>query len=637
MQSNHNTKLNTAGLNKAESENTLTQAVAHVDTHIEAHIDSHLGKSKAVLVDATNPKAEQLPISGVLEVFAGQVSDKGRKPDNEDAIGIKIPTGLMLTTKGIVSVISDGVSAAEGGAKASAISVSNFIADYYSTPESWSVLTSSTRVLTALNRWLYGLGQDYRDARKGYVCTFSALVFKSCSAHMLHVGDSRIYRFRQGQLVKLSRDHSTSVNDFTSYLTRALGMDVNLEVDYKQFNIEVGDLYLMTTDGIHDVVTDHELAKSLSNFQQSNPTLSDNSCEIFCQKLLDKAFELESKDNLSAQLIGVKQLPTQAIDDVYRKLSSRPFPPPMAVGMKLDDYEVTKVLHQSQRSQVYIVKNKLGEERCMKTPSVNYIDDAAYIERFMLESWIGHRINNQHVVKVVDHHVNKSALYYLTEYLEGLSLADWMEQHQRGPVEDVLLLLKQVETGIRAFHRKETLHQDLKPDNIYLTRDGVVKIIDFGACHIKGIAEINTPLKRDKILGTADYTSPEVILGYQSDGRADLFSFAVIAYEMLAGEQPFKGQLAKCHSRNDFLKLTYIPVYATNPMVPEWMDKALQKALSVEPSLRFADTNEFIHALTTPSQTDSKTFIPFIQRNPIKFWQTMCAILLLWCFYLLLG
>lgn len=614
------------------------QALSHVtnkghDKETDVEQDIILSSSDTGLT-LPNNKQEQLPISGALEVHAGQYSDKGRKSENEDAIGIKIPTGLMLTTKGIVSVISDGVSAAEGGAKASAISVSNFIADYYSTPESWSVLTSSTRVLTALNRWLYGLGQDYRDARKGYVCTFSALVFKSCSAHMLHAGDSRIYRFRQGELVKITRDHSTSVNEYTSYLTRALGMDVNLEVDYKQLNLEVGDLYLLTTDGVHDVLTDHELKKMLAVFQENNITISDQACEHFCQQLTDKAFKFDSKDNLSAQLISVSQLPTQAIDDVYHKLASRPFPPPMEVGMRLDDYEIIKVIHQSQRSQVYVVKNSQGEVRCMKTPSVNYIDDGAYIERFMLESWIGHRINSQHVVKVVDHHLNKSALYYLTEYLEGLSLADWMAQHQRGPVEDVLQLLKQIETGIRAFHRKETLHQDLKPDNIFITREGVVKIIDFGACHIKGIAEITTPLKRDQILGTADYTSPEVILGYQADGRADLFSFAVIAYEMLAGEQPFKGQLAKCHQRSDFLKLNYVPVFKTNPMVPEWMDTALEKALSIEPSFRFVDTNEFIHALTTPAKAKPKTTIPFIERNPVKFWQTVSVILLIWSLYL---
>ena len=99
---------------------------------------------------------DTLPFATSLQLVVGQASEKGHKSQNEDAIGIRIPSGVSLMTKGIVSVISDGVSTAEGGAQASAISVSNFLADYYSTPDSWSVQTSSAKVLTALNRWLYG-------------------------------------------------------------------------------------------------------------------------------------------------------------------------------------------------------------------------------------------------------------------------------------------------------------------------------------------------------------------------------------------------------------------------------------------------------------------------------------------------
>ncbi|GGP83536.1 bifunctional protein-serine/threonine kinase/phosphatase [Shewanella ulleungensis] len=573
---------------------------------------------------------DTLPFATSLQLVVGQASEKGHKSQNEDAIGIRIPSGVSLMTKGIVSVISDGVSTAEGGAQASAISVSNFLADYYSTPDSWSVQTSSAKVLTALNRWLYGLGQDYRDARRGFVCTFSALVFKSCTVHMLHVGDSRVYRFRRGELSQLSHDHSTKINSSHQYLTRALGMDVKLDVDYKALTVEQDDLYLLTTDGIHDQFTEFELLQKISSFYQLHPQLSDDLCEQFCHKLIKKAFELGSKDNLSAQLLCVQQLPKQAIDDVYHHLSQRPFPPPLSVGMKLDGYQVTHIIHQSQRSQVYRVENNQQQAFCMKTPSVNYIDDAAYIERFMLESWIGQRINSTHVVKVVEQHKPKSALYYLTEYLTGVSLAQWLVQHKKAPVEDVLLLLKQIELGVRAFHRRETLHQDLKPDNIFITRDGVVKIIDFGSCYIKGVAEISTPLTRDHILGTADYTAPEVILGFQADGRADLFSLAVIAYEMLAGESPFKGKLSKCNTRQAFSRLEYVNVHQLNPMVPIWIDQALKKALSIEPNLRQADTCEFIHQLTTASaQQRPKHFVPLINRNPVRFWQATSIVLLL--------
>ncbi|WP_350431149.1 bifunctional protein-serine/threonine kinase/phosphatase [Shewanella sp. H8] len=584
-------------------------------------------KSLEKTLDSTD---DMFPFAATLQLVVGQASEKGRKLQNEDAIGIRIPSGISLMSKGVVSVISDGVSTAEGGAHASAISVSNFLADYYSTPETWSVQTSSTKVLTALNRWLYGLGQDYRDARRGFVCTFSALVFKSCSVHMLHVGDSRIYRFRRGELLQLSHDHSANISSSNQYLTRALGMDVKLDVDYKTLSVEVGDLYLMTTDGVHDQFTEFVIHQELSEFCQSYPLLTDDLCEQFCQSLIRKAFDSGSKDNLSAQLLSVSQLPQQAIDDVYHSLSQQPFPPPLSEGMKLDGYRVTHIIHQSQRSQVYRVVNELDQVFCMKTPSVNYLDDAAYIERFMLESWTGQRINSAHVVKVVEQQKTKSALYYLTEFLSGISLAEWLTQHKKAPVEEVLLLLKQIELGIRAFHRRETLHQDLKPDNIFITREGVVKIIDFGSCYIKGIAEISSPLKRDRILGTADYTAPEVMLGYQADGRADLFSLAVIAFEMLAGQLPFKGKLERCRNRQDYLRLEYVSVHKLNPMVPEWIDQALRKALNIEPNLRQADTCELIHQLTTASiNRNTKHFVPLINRNPVRFWQITSIVLFL--------
>lgn len=578
-----------------------------------------------------------LPFDTYLRIAVGQCSEKGIKSRNEDAIGIRIPDGSLLTTKGIVAVLSDGVSAAECGAKASAISVSNFLADYYSTPESWSVETASTKVINALNRWLYGLGQDYRDARKGYVCTFSALVFKSCSVHVLHVGDSRIYRLRDGHLQRLTQDHASQVSDKQRYLTRAIGMDLNLAVDYRQLTSQVGDLYLISSDGVHDVLTDDEIGQALTRVCHQSP--SDSQLAEASEQLVAHALDAGSQDNLSCQLLYVAGLPSQDKADVYRRLAEKPFPPPLDVGMVLDGYRVDKVLHQSQRSQVYLVtdthSDNAGRQLCMKTPSVNYLDDGAYIERFMLESWIGSRINSTHVVKVLDNHRAKSALYYLTEYQRGLTLSQWLVQYPQTAVEEVLSMLKQLELGLRAFQRRETLHQDLKPDNIIVGQDGRVRIIDFGACLIKGVTEINSPLQRDRLLGTADYTAPEVILGMASSVRSDLFSLAAIAYEMLSGHAVYQGKLSHCRHVKDYLRLEYIPVYQLNPMIPEWLDEPLKKALSIDPRHRQADTCEFIDALTrSENHQKIKPFQPLIARDPLKFWQSLCIIQLCLLIYL---
>ncbi|WP_223293036.1 MULTISPECIES: bifunctional protein-serine/threonine kinase/phosphatase [Shewanella] len=592
---------------------------------------------------------EELPLSGELEIGAGQFSAQGAKSTNEDAIGIRIPDGLMLTTKGAVSVICDGVSAAEEAEKASGISISNFISDYYSTPDTWSVEKSSSQVLTALNRWLYGLGQDYREAQRGYVCTFTALIFKSCSAHLLHVGDSRAYRFRAGKLERLSRDHVTVLGRDKRYLARALGLDVKLDVDYRKLELKRGDLYLLTTDGIHDVISDQDLAANLSEFistlkhKLKSKSEPDSQSEFkaslkpspkqesdaaighdeFCRLLCTQAIDAGSLDNVSCQLLSIDTLPKLNIDDLYQRLSKLPFPPPLSEGMKLDGYLIEEILHQSQRSQVYLASDATGNKRCIKTPSVNYLDDGAYIERFMLESWIGHRINSPNVVKLLDRDRAKSALYYVTEHLNGLSLSTWITRNPKASVQEVLPLLKQIESGVRAFHRKETIHQDLKPDNILLTYEGQIKLIDFGSCHIKGIAEIATPLQRDSILGTADYSAPESVLGYRVTNKADLFSMAVITFEMLTGQLPFKGKLAQCRTKQDYLKLAYIPSYELNPLIPLWMDPPLKKALSFDPASRQVDTSELLYELNQPLANWDKPEVgrSLLERDPARFWQ----------------
>lgn len=573
-----------------------------------------------------------LPLNGSLAIAAGQYSSRGVKPVNEDAIGIRIPDGLMLTTKGAVTVICDGVSAAEAGEQASSISVSNFITDYYSTPDSWSVKKSSSQVITALNRWLFGLGQDYREAQRGYVCTFTSLIFKSCTAHLLHVGDSRAYRFRSGKLERLSRDHVTVLGSDKRYLARALGLDVKLDVDYRKLDMKVGDLYLLTTDGIHDVVSDSEVGSRISAFNRQWQRVSEsvdladsNHFDDFCRQLAQDAVAQGSRDNVSCQLLSIERLPSQNIDDLYQQLSTLPFPPPLKQGMKLDGYLIEKVLHHSQRSQVYLGSNEQGERRCIKTPSVNYLDDAASIERFMLESWIGHRINSPNVVRLLDRDRPKSSLYYVTEYLKGMPLSLWIDRNPNPSVQEVLLLLKQIEAGVRAFHRKETIHQDLKPDNILLTYEGQIKVIDFGSCHIKGIAEIATPLQRDIILGTADYSAPESVLGYRVSNSADLFSLAVITFEMLTGQLPFKGKLTQCRSKRDYHKLSYTPCYELNPMLPQWMDPVIKQALSIDPDKRQADTCEFLYQLNQPINAMSrkvvKSELSLIERDPLRFWQ----------------
>jgi serine/threonine protein phosphatase PrpC len=376
-------------------------------------------------------------LKGNLTFSVGQYSTAGIKADNEDAIGIRIPEGVLLSTKGAAAIIADGVSAAEAGKEASETCVRNFLVDYFSTPDTWTVKKSTSQVLIALNRWLYSRGREFHEAKKGYVSTFSCIIFKSHAAHIFHVGDSRIYRFRGGKLEQLTRDHRTVISEQESYLVRAMGLDVSLDVDCSIHDIEVGDTFLLTTDGLHDFVSQADMINILAQVQENY--------DEACVHLAQAALKNNSDDNISCQIIRVNSLPEQNIEDATQKLTALPFPPNLDVGKVIDGYRIEKELHASSRSQVYLVSDvETGGRFCMKTPSVNFEDNAAYIERFVMESWIGSRIHNHHVVKIINPNKPKTYLYYLMAYIDGITLAQWIKENPNPPVQNVTYIIEQV-------------------------------------------------------------------------------------------------------------------------------------------------------------------------------------------------
>jgi len=564
-----------------------------------------------------------------LRVSVGQVSNKGLKHQNEDSVGFYIPEEPVLTVKGMVAIVADGVSSAEAGKEASETCVKNFLSDYFSTPDSWTVKTSAQRILTALNRWLYGQGIGYHSAEHGYISTLSAMVIKSRIAHIFHIGDSRVYRFRAsdkgGDFEQITHDHSARVSKDSTYLTRAMGMDLMLDVDYYSEEVRVGDLFFLSTDGVHDFIKRGHIKQVLSDLMRHDkPDL-----QACCENLNSLALSNESDDNVSCQLILVDELPDPNADDTYVKLSDLPFPPFLSSSMIIDGYRILSELHASNRSQVYLVEDvKTQHKYVMKTPSLNYDEDIAYKERFVMEPWIAGRISSNHVVKIYEDDRPQNFLYYVCEFVEGQVLSEWMKENPKPSVDRVVNIIRQVVKGVRALHRKETLHQDIKPDNIIIGQDDHVTLIDFGSCYISGVAEIETAFERDIALGTETYGAPEYKLRRRSSLKSDMFSISFVMYEMLTGDFPYGEKFDDCQSTNDFYRLDYRPARDINPMVPAWMDGTLKKALQISPDLRYDALSEFVYDLEHPNtEFMDKSHIPISQRNPLLFWQGASALL----------
>jgi serine/threonine protein kinase len=172
------------------------------------------------------------------------------------------------------------------------------------------------------------------------------------------------------------------------------------------------------------------------------------------------------------------------------------------------------------------------------------------------------------------------------------------------------------------------LHQDLRPDNIMLDHTGTVKIIDFGSTRVAGIMEITSPIARNPILGTAQYSAPEYFVGDSGSPRSDLFSLGVITYQMLTGKLPYGAEVAKCKTKAAQNRLIYDSIRDENRDIPAWVDDTVKKAVHPNPYKRYEDLPEFIFDLRHPNQAFlNKTRPPLLERNPVAFWKGVSFIL----------
>ena len=523
-----------------------------------------------------------------LQVKIQSHSVAGIKDENQDACACYVPQDYLLERKGVVSVIADGVSSCERAKKASNDCVQGFLTDYYATPDSWGTEHCATKVITALNSSLYSQSMVI-DEVSSMLSTMSALIIKSNTAYLFHIGDSRIYRYRDGVLKQLTKDHVTNVNQKETYLSRAIGFDSNVQIDFQALDLKLGDQFLMTTDGVHGYLDHTEMATSIGQ-------------KTAVEDLVEMAITKGSQDNASAIICTVNQLPEKHLNEAFDELTQRPIPPDLENGMKINGFEIESLIHASNRTQIYRARDiNTNQLVALKTPSINFEDDAQYLKHFVYEEWVGLRIHCPNVVQIHNGGGQSKFLAYAMEYVKGQTLRQWMNNNPQPSIDAVVKIVKQIVQGLRGFHRQEMLHCDLKPENIMIDQFGQIKLIDFGSARIAGIAELATPISVVGNQGTQGYTAPEVILEHRVSRLSDQFSLGVIVYEMFSSKLPYQEKLDKSLTIKKLLKLSYGSVLQHNPHVPIWIDGAIHKACNLEESSRYEVLSEFLFDLEQPN------------------------------------
>ena len=567
-----------------------------------------------------------------LNIRLGQYSTAGCKTVNQDFHGACLADNLQKERKGIAIALADGISSSNVSQIASAAAVKSFLEDYYCTPDVWSVRKSAQRVIQASNSWLYSQtrrSQYAWERDKGYICTFSALILKSTQAHIFHCGDCRVYHLQGQSLEQLTQDHRVQISAGQSYLARALGMDQQLDIDYHNMPLTAGDVFILATDGLYEFVSHGQITAAIAQALEIN---SENSLELCAQQLAELALSQGSDDNISIQLVYITSLPDTDINEWQQQLQQLTLPPALDEGTEFDGFTLLRRLHISGRSHVYLARDQhSGENVVLKFPASDIQADKAGLERFLLEDWIARRIHSPTVLRAAATNRQKQYLYNATEWVEGQTLRQWMLDNPQPGLTKVRDIVAQIAKGLRAFHRLEMLHQDLKPDNIMIDADGCIKIIDFGAVQVAGLAETHQFPAENPFPGTVQYMAPEYFCDGYIGTHSDLFSLAVITYQMLSGgELPYGLNVAKARTLHAQRRLQYRPLAISGRNIPPWIDTALAKALQPLPHKRSTELSEFIFNLNQPAEDYLRQQKPpLMERDPLLFWQSTTAILLL--------
>ena len=267
--------------------------------------------------------------------------------------------------------------------------------------------------------------------------------------------------------------------------------------------------------------------------------------------------------------------------------------------MKLGPYEIGAPMGAGGMGEVYRAKDpRLGREVAIKVLPASFSQDADRLKRFEQEARAAGVLNHPNITAVYDLGSHDGSPYIVTELLEGETLRSRLSTGAL-PVRKAIDYAVQIARGLAAAHEKGIVHRDLKPENLFVTKDGRVKILDFGLAKLKtekdgeGQTDLKTISGTEPgvVLGTMGYMSPEQVRGKAADRRSDLFSFGAILYEMLSGQRAFRGDTA-ADTITAILSKEPPDLAQTNRDVHPGLDRIVRHCLEKNPEERFESARD---------------------------------------------
>ncbi|MEK8025386.1 MAG: hypothetical protein RLY78_626 [Pseudomonadota bacterium] len=556
-----------------------------------------------------------------FDIDLGLSSDIGPRTVNEDCCAAAAPP-RHESERGYVAAIADGVSAGGLGRTAAQTAVLSLINDYHAVPPTWETSVALERLISAHNAWLADHNRRRSDDASG-LSTLTAVVLQGQRWTVAHVGDTRAWLWRDGELTALTSDHAMSHPDLRARLTRALGLEDVVRLDVRQGPLQLGDVLLLSCDGVHHPLAPARIAEHLAR------VAAGGAAQAAAEALVAAALQAGGQDNATVVVLAVRGLDAQGLDDALLAARALPVPGPLKLGDGVDGYTVTALVADNGVNRLYQAR-EAGTRRlvALKTLAPGRAHDLE--ERVMLahEAWLGRLLTERHgrvgepghagFVHVHPQPARASAFYVVFDWHGGATLEQLLAQQRASTTEDAVAGTLALLRALALLHRQRVVHRDIKPANLHLGDDGQWRILDLGAA-ISGREPESVRLLH---AGTPSYMNPEQWLepgqgegAAIADAMSDLYAIGVTLYQWLTGRLPY-GEIEPyqiARYRRD-------PVAPSRlrPELPLWLDHVVLKAVARDRRQRFETAEEFALALergaSRPLNAPPPT--PLVRRDP---------------------
>ncbi len=290
----------------------------------------------------------------------------------------------------------------------------------------------------------------------------------------------------------------------------------------------------------------------------------------------------------------------------------------LTAGTRLGPYEIVAAIGAGGMGEVYRARDpRLGRDVAVKVLPTAFAMDAERLARFQREARVIAALSHPNILAIYDVGAHEGLHYLVSELVEGASLRARLAEGPL-PARKAVECAVQIAQGLAAAHEKGVTHRDLKPDNLFLSKDGRVKILDFGLAYVEPTAatgdDQTSPTAAGMVLGTVGYMSPEQVRGQPVDHRSDIFSFGAVLYEMVSGQRAFRRDTS-AETMTSILKEEPPELSASGQPVPPGLDRIMRHCLEKNPEERFQSASDL--AFDLASLSGSSTAAGQVVRAPV--------------------